>query len=97
MRVFERFETPPQALGAGILIQPTGLTALRVLGIEKEILAKGARIDQLYGVNHKNRAAVDLTYADWRRDAFGVGLHRGCCSSPLEGGDECRCGYRHRP
>ena len=76
VRVFERFETP-QALGAGILIQPTGLTALRVLGIEKEILAKGARIDQLYGVNHKNRAAVDLTYADWRRDAFGVGLHRG--------------------
>jgi 2-polyprenyl-6-methoxyphenol hydroxylase-like FAD-dependent oxidoreductase len=76
VRVFERFETP-QALGAGILIQPTGLAALRVLGIEQEILAKGARIDQLYGVNHKSRAVVDLTYTDWRRDAFGVGLHRG--------------------
>ncbi|MBL8514346.1 MAG: FAD-dependent monooxygenase, partial [Betaproteobacteria bacterium] len=76
VRVFDRFETP-QALGAGILIQPTGLAALRVLGIEQDILAKGARIDQLHGVNHKDRTVVDLTYTQWRPDAFGVGLHRG--------------------
>ena len=76
VRVFERFETP-QALGAGILIQPTGLAALQVLGIQTEILAKGVRIDRLFGVNPKGRAVVDLTYADWRQGAFGVGLHRG--------------------
>ncbi|MBL8522035.1 MAG: FAD-dependent monooxygenase [Betaproteobacteria bacterium] len=76
LRVFERFATP-QSLGAGILIQPTGLAALSVLGIETEVLARGARVTSLLGVTPTGRRVVDLRYADWRTGAFGLGLHRG--------------------
>ena len=35
--VFEKFGKP-ESLGAGILIQPSGLAAMRVLGIQDEVL-----------------------------------------------------------
>ncbi len=74
--ILEKF-TEPAAVGAGVLIQPTGLAAMRVLGIEDEIKSAGAKVDWLYGVNANGRAVVDIHYADWRADTYGVGLHRG--------------------
>lgn len=44
--IFEKFAAP-QAVGAGILIQPTGLAAMRTLGILDEVLAHGAKADWL--------------------------------------------------
>ena len=49
--VFEKFEAP-QAVGAGILIQPTGLAVMRTLGIYDDILAHWARVNNLCGVSH---------------------------------------------
>ncbi len=80
--VFEKFATP-RAVGAGILIQPTGLAAMRTLGIEGEILAHGAKADWLYGVNHRGRRVIDIRYDRWQKGSYGLGLHRGVLFNAL--------------
>jgi len=72
----ERVPTPA-AVGAGLLIQPTGLAVLRELGLADEILAKGAPVYQLYGTSHTGGVVMNLRYTDWQEAACGVGLHRG--------------------
>jgi 2-polyprenyl-6-methoxyphenol hydroxylase-like FAD-dependent oxidoreductase len=74
--VLERF-AQPQALGAGILIQPSGLAALHRLGLYDTVVAQGAAVDHLFGVNPRGRPVVDVRYASWQAGAFGLGLHRG--------------------
>jgi 2-polyprenyl-6-methoxyphenol hydroxylase-like FAD-dependent oxidoreductase len=74
--VFEQFASP-QAVGAGVLIQPTGLAAMKTLGVLDEVLQKGSKIESLYGVTPKGRPVIDIQYKDWRTDSFGLGLHRG--------------------
>ena len=80
--VFEKFATP-RAVGAGILVQPTGLAAMRTLGIEGEILAHGAKADWLYGVNHRGRPVIDIRYDRWQPGSYGLGLHRGVLFNAL--------------
>jgi 2-polyprenyl-6-methoxyphenol hydroxylase-like FAD-dependent oxidoreductase len=80
--VFEKFATP-QAVGAGILVQPTGLAAMRALGIEQDILAHGAKADWLFGVNHRGRRVIDIRYDRWQRGSYGLGLHRGVLFNAL--------------
>jgi 2-polyprenyl-6-methoxyphenol hydroxylase-like FAD-dependent oxidoreductase len=67
----------PQPVGAGILLQPTGLAVLRDLGLADEILAKGGPVYQLYGTSHTGRVVLNLDYTHWLEDACGIGLHRG--------------------
>ena len=74
--VFER--TPdPGAVGAGLGIQPIGLTVMKRLGLLDQVLDRGARIDRLWGSNDRGRDVLDLTYADLDPRLHGVGLHRG--------------------
>ncbi len=80
--LFDKFREPA-AVGAGILIQPTGLAAMRDLGVDKDILEAGARVDRLWGVNRGGRAVIDIHYDDWRPGAFGLGLHRGILFNAL--------------
>src|SRR6188768_4058716 len=68
--VFERFSTP-QSAGAGILVQPSGLAAMATLGIAHDVLARGARIDHLFGVTPHKRPVVDVRYQAWREGSFG--------------------------
>ena len=74
--VFEEFEQP-RPVGAGILVQPSGLAAMRVLGIDQDVLLQGDRIDHLFGVTPKRRPVVNVHYGKWQPGSFGVGLHRG--------------------
>ncbi|MBX3653774.1 MAG: FAD-dependent monooxygenase [Ramlibacter sp.] len=74
--VFEKFKSP-QSLGAGILIQPSGLAALQRLGIHDHMVEQGARVLHLHGIHPGQRPVVDVRYAHWRPDAYGLGLHRG--------------------
>lgn len=78
--VFEK-APEPGAVGAGILIQPSGLAALRVLagdsGMADDVVAQGSRIDRLYGVSHRGRPVINVRYDDWQNGAHGLGLHRG--------------------
>jgi len=66
----------PAALGAGVLLQPTGLGVLHALGLAQEVLAKGAPVHQLYGTSHTGRVVMNLDYGHWREGAHGLGLHR---------------------
>lgn len=73
--LLERFEQP-HAVGAGLLLQPTGLSVLRALGIEQDALAAGARIDGLVGENQWGIRVIDLAYGDLHPATFGLGIRR---------------------
>ena len=80
--LLERFETP-QPLGAGFLLQPTGLAVLAALGLYDPIRRAGAPIDRLTGFDWKGRKIVDLAYADFDRRLYGLGVHRGVVFAAL--------------
>lgn len=94
--VMERFETP-RPLGAGLLLQPTGLAALEALGLRAQIEAAGARIAALDGRTADGRPVLDLVYRRWAPDAFGLGIHRAALFDALftalrASGADLRCG-----
>jgi 2-polyprenyl-6-methoxyphenol hydroxylase-like FAD-dependent oxidoreductase len=67
----------PGPVGAGILLQPSGMAVLAALGLLEPVLARGARVDGLRAVDPRQRVIVDLRYRDLRESWFGLGLHRG--------------------
>ena len=74
--IFERFEEP-KPLGSGLILQPTGLTILNDLGLFREILALGARIDRLYGADAiSGRTVLDVRYDALKGERFGLAVHR---------------------
>ncbi len=73
--VLEAFERPGP-VGSGLLLQPSGLGALGALGLADAALACGARVDRLDGKDPQGRQVLLMDYARWRRDAFGLGIHR---------------------
>ncbi|MEN0652764.1 MULTISPECIES: FAD-dependent oxidoreductase [Hyphobacterium] len=73
--LYERF-SEPRPLGAGLLLQPSGLAALRWLGLEPAACQAGARIERLYGRTPAGRRVMDLRYAEAAADDHGVGIHR---------------------
>jgi 2-polyprenyl-6-methoxyphenol hydroxylase-like FAD-dependent oxidoreductase len=73
--LFERF-AEPRPLGAGLLLQPTGLAVLRALGLADEAISRGARVTGLQAKTHRGRSVLDLNYADLHPRAFGVGIRR---------------------
>src|SRR4029077_13115184 len=82
--VFERF-AEPRPLGAGLLLQPTGLAVLRELGLADAALAQGARVVGLEGRTRRGRSVLDLHYADLHPKAFGLGIRRGALFDLLHG------------
>ncbi|AKF02868.1 FAD-dependent oxidoreductase [Sandaracinus amylolyticus] len=74
--LFERVPAP-SAVGAGIVLQPTGQSVLARLGLLGSILERGARIDRLRCETDRKRVVVDIAYADVDARLFGIGLHRG--------------------
>jgi len=68
----------PQPLGSGLILQPTGLAVLRELGLAEALIARGSRLDRLYGLGSADGSVVlDVRYAALGADAFGLGIHRG--------------------
>lgn len=74
--VFERV-SEPKAVGAGIMLQPTGQAVLAKLGLLQPIAERGARIDRLWFRTPSGRTIVDLEYAAIDREWFAYGIHRG--------------------
>src|SRR5690606_13784385 len=72
--LFERFATP-QPVGAGLLLQPSGIAVLRELGLLEAALAGGAVVRGLEGVNHAGRKVLSLRYQDLGAEYFGIGIH----------------------
>ncbi|MCL6711431.1 FAD-dependent monooxygenase [Pseudomonas sp. R2.Fl] len=75
----EVFERAPQLgpVGAGFLLQPTGLQVLWELGLLEAALAHGRRVRRLYGETPCGRAVMDMRYARLDTGLFGLGMQRG--------------------
>ncbi|MBM3647014.1 MAG: FAD-dependent monooxygenase [Alphaproteobacteria bacterium] len=73
--LFERF-AEPRPLGAGLLLQPTGLAVLGALGLADAAAARGARVVGLETETDRGRPVLDLRYADLHAGAFGLGIRR---------------------
>ena len=74
--MFERFEKPAP-VGSGLILQPTGLTVLHDLGLFREIVSLGARIDRLYGADAvSQRPVLDVRYDAQPGGRFGLAVHR---------------------
>lgn len=67
----------PGPVGAGIVLQPTGLTVLERLGVRERVVARGARLDALRCVSTRRRTVVHLVYERLGAAVFGLGTHRG--------------------
>jgi 2-polyprenyl-6-methoxyphenol hydroxylase-like FAD-dependent oxidoreductase len=72
------YERAPKELpvGAGFMLQPTGLSVMRDLGLGQETLAFAQKIDKLFCRTQGGTTLLDLTYHDLDPDLFGLGTHR---------------------
>lgn len=76
VRVFDQFDAP-RPIGSGLLLQQTGLAVLNKLGLRDEIDYLGSRIDRLWGLTTpSNRPVLDMRYAKWKPDLYGLGVQR---------------------
>ena len=64
------------SVGAGLGIQPVGLTVLKKLDVLETVLEHGARINHLTSLTREGKTVLDLHYADFHPSLYGVGLHR---------------------
>ena len=76
VEVFER-AAAPGPVGAGFLLQPTGLGVLHELGLLPAVRAHGAPVHRLQGENAAGRPVMDMGYADLDPRLHGLGLQRG--------------------
>lgn len=82
LTLFEKFSAP-LPLGAGLLLQPTGLEVLRRLDLLEDALNLGARIDHLYGRTSDGRPIFDIRYSELSPHIHGLGIQRGTLFSLL--------------
>jgi len=73
--VFERF-AKPESIGAGILLQPTGLAVLQQLDLLKQIEARSSRVESLVGLSRSGKKIMDVHYRDLEPHLYGLGIHR---------------------
>lgn len=76
VEAFERVPDPGP-VGAGFLLQPTGLQALWQLGLLDQACALGAPVTRLHGETPGGRAVMDMRYADLDPRLSGLGMQRG--------------------
>ena len=84
VRIFERFRAPAP-VGAGLLLQPTGLAVLATLGVDGEAMSRGARIDWLEGCTVRGRPVLHAAYSHIAPHLFGIGIHRATLFELLHG------------
>jgi 2-polyprenyl-6-methoxyphenol hydroxylase-like FAD-dependent oxidoreductase len=82
VHVFER-ATTPGPVGAGFLLQPSGLDVLWQMELLPSVLRHGAAVRRLYGETPCGRAVMDMRYADLEPALHGVGMQRGALFSLL--------------
>ena len=72
------FERAPlcKAVGAGFLLQPSGMAVLEELGIRESVLAHAGKVERLHVVTRDKRTLLDLRYPELGEGMFGAGLHR---------------------
>lgn len=74
--VHERFAAP-RPVGAGFMLQPTGLHVLDRLGLTAEVEALGAPIARLFGRDaRRGKVVLDVRYDALPRGRQALGVHR---------------------
>lgn len=74
--VFERFRQAAP-VGAGFMLQPTGLAVLDDLGLTGAVEALAQPIDHIFGREaRRGRVVLDVRYADLKRPRAALGVHR---------------------
>ncbi len=74
--VFERFEQAGP-VGAGFMLQPTGLAVLDALGLTAAVEAMAQPIDHIFGREaRRGRIVLDVRYDDLRAPRLALGAHR---------------------
>jgi len=84
-------------VGAGILLQPTGLSVLWQMGLLGEALTYGAPVERLYGDTPAGKPVMDLHYVALDRRLAGLGMQRGALFQILKSAwpnaDRVRCAH----
>lgn len=83
VQVFEQ-AAQPGPVGAGFLLQPSGLQALWQMQLLPQVLAHGAVVRRLYGETPCGRAVMDMHYAGLDARLCGIGMQRGALFSLLD-------------
>ncbi len=74
--VHERFDTA-RPVGAGFMLQPTGLHVLDRLGLTGEVERFGQPIDHIFGREaRRGRIVLDVRYSDLKHPRQAIGIHR---------------------
>ncbi|MEL6487624.1 MAG: NAD(P)/FAD-dependent oxidoreductase [Pseudomonadota bacterium] len=74
--IYDRFDDPGP-VGSGLMIQPSGLAVLDRVGLAQKILARGARVNGLLGLEETGKTVLDAPYDKLGvPNAFGIGIHR---------------------
>lgn len=76
LELFER-APQPRPVGAGLLLQPTGMGVLAELGLLDAALECGEPIYQLIGETVRGRRVIDMDYAGLGAGWSGLGIQRG--------------------
>lgn len=73
------FEQSPRVgpVGAGVLLQASGQSVLRSLGLLDAVVANAERIEELVAFNHRGGLLSRLRFADIAGGHCAFGLHRG--------------------
>ena len=75
VQLLERFAAP-RPVGAGLLLQPTGLACLARLGLDDGALALGAVVYDIDGRTVGGWPVLAIDYRRLRPHLFGLGIHR---------------------
>lgn len=85
-------------VGAGLLLQPTGMAVLHELGVLDGAIRSGRKVRSLFGDTREGRCVMDMHYRELDARLFGVGIQRGALFDLLgrawPGRDGVRCGTR---
>jgi 2-polyprenyl-6-methoxyphenol hydroxylase-like FAD-dependent oxidoreductase len=82
VRIYERFDAP-QPLGAGLMLQPTGLACLARMGLDRAAISHGQIIRGIDGKTVRGAHIFDVSYRELTPSLFGLGIHRGALFSLL--------------
>lgn len=83
VRIFERF-AEPKPLGAGLMIQPTGLACLAALDVDKDALALGQTIDGIRGHTRAGKVIFDIGYRELGAGVQALAMHRAALFNVLQ-------------
>lgn len=93
--LFERVPQPG-AVGAGIILQPSGMAVLSKLGLLGPVLARGSPLRGLTCQTASGWPVVTLSYEHLGPGQFGLGLHRGVLFDALFGAVKATAGVHLR-